>query len=107
MSVATFIDEPLMRISRGWLRLSFIVPVLLLQCRGAKSGQIRNVPLLCVPDGEDVLLVASKGGQVRRPAWCHNLRAHPDVSGRVTGGRRALHASELSGEERVRACRLS
>jgi deazaflavin-dependent oxidoreductase (nitroreductase family) len=75
LAVATAIDRPLMRASRGRLRLSFIIPLLLLRCPGARSGVQREVPLLYVTDGDDVLLVASNGGREREPAWAHNLRA--------------------------------
>ncbi len=99
MYVATRVDRPLMRVSGGRLRLSFIVPTLLLRCRGARTGRIREVPLLYVPDGDGVLLIASNGGQPQAPGWCHNLRAGPDVEcvlkGRVFGYR----SQELSGDQ--------
>ena len=30
-------------------------------------------------DGDNYILVGSKGGAPEHPAWVHNLRAHPDV----------------------------
>ena len=103
LNLATVIDRPLMRVSGGRLRLSFIVPVMLLRCRGARTGALREVPLLYTPDGEDALLVASNGGQATRPAWCYNLRAHPEVSALMNGQNLSLRATELSGSERERA----
>lgn len=48
---------------------------------GAKSGQIREQPLMGLPsDGGGVLIVGSGGGSPKDPAWVHNLRAHPDVT---------------------------
>ena len=103
MYVATSVDRPLMRISKGRVRLSFVIPALLLRCRGARTGLIREVPLLYVPDGDAMLLVASNGGKARAPAWCFNLRAAPDVecvlAGRVFGYR----SEELDGERYAQA----
>lgn len=103
LTIATVIDRPLMRASGGRLRLSFVIPVLLLRCRGARSGARREVPLLYIPDGEDALLVASNGGRAREPAWAHNLRAHPDVHALKSDGEGAYRAEELEGQERAAA----
>jgi deazaflavin-dependent oxidoreductase (nitroreductase family) len=50
---------------------------------GAKSGQRRDVPLMYVPYGKGVLLVASLGGAPKHPTWYYNLVSHPDVDVRV------------------------
>lgn len=100
MRVATVVDRPLMRLSRGRWRLSFVIPCLLLRCRGARTGRLREVPLLYVPDGPDVLLVGSGGGSEREPAWCSNLRAAPDVECVRDGRVEPRVASELTGEPR-------
>lgn len=100
LRVATLIDRPLMRWSAGRLRLSFVIPLVLLRVRGARSGALREVPLLCVPDGDDLILVASNGGRPREPAWAHNLRAHPDVKGLRDGRSRRYRAEELAGTAR-------
>lgn len=99
MRLATAIDRPLMRWSGGRVRLSFPIPLLLLECRGARSGVTREVPLLYVPDGTRVLIVASKGGAPVAPAWCHNLRASPRVTALFSGRRRPFVARELAGRE--------
>ena len=90
-----------MRVSGGRLRLSFVIPVLLLRCRGARTGALREVPLLYVPDGEDALLVASNGGRQQEPAWAHNLRAQPRVHALTTRGEHEYQAHELEGPERA------
>jgi F420H(2)-dependent quinone reductase len=76
--------------------------ILLLDHVGAKSGRRRTAPLLYVEDGRDVVLVASKGGHPRHPAWLHNLRANPDTTVRIGGERRAVRAREARLEERGR-----
>ena len=48
------------------------------------------------------MLVASKGGNPRNPAWFHNLRAHPDVTVQVGSKRRAVRARVATPEERER-----
>ncbi len=55
-------------------------PMVILHTIGAKSGQERVSPLIYYPDGERVVLVASKGGAPTNPDWYHNLRANPEVS---------------------------
>jgi deazaflavin-dependent oxidoreductase (nitroreductase family) len=77
-------------------------PVLLLDHVGAKSGIRRTTPLAYVEDGEDVVLVASKGGHPRNPAWFHNLRANPETTVQIGSQRRAVHARVASAGERAR-----
>jgi deazaflavin-dependent oxidoreductase (nitroreductase family) len=77
-------------------------PMLLLDHVGAKSGQRRTTPLVYVEDGNQLVLVASKGGHARNPAWFHNLRANPDTSIQVGSERRNVHARVARPEERGR-----
>lgn len=67
--------------SRGWVghRVPGMPPNLLLHTVGAKTGQPRTNSLTYARDGDDYLIVASKGGAPRNPAWYHNLKAHPRV----------------------------
>lgn len=76
--------------------------MLLLDHVGARSGVRRTSPLVYARDGDDYVLVASKGGYPRHPAWFHNLKANPDATIQV--GRRVLrvHAHVASDEERAR-----
>ena len=46
---------------------------------GAKSGRERIIPLLYIPYGKRVLLVASAGGALHHPAWHYNLVKHPNI----------------------------
>jgi F420H(2)-dependent quinone reductase len=77
-------------------------PSLLLDHVGAKSGTRRTSPLTYLRDGDDFVIVASKGGNPRNPAWFHNLRAHPDVTIQVGSRRRPVHARVATHEERER-----
>jgi deazaflavin-dependent oxidoreductase (nitroreductase family) len=77
-------------------------PTLLLDHVGARSGVERTTPLLYVDDGDALVLVASKGGYPKNPAWFHNLRAHPDTIVQVGSERRAVRARVASPSERTR-----
>jgi deazaflavin-dependent oxidoreductase (nitroreductase family) len=76
--------------------------MLLLDHVGAKSGTKRTSPLLYFPDGEDVVIVASKGGYPKHPAWYHNLMANPDTTVQIGTERRRVHARVATAEERER-----
>jgi len=78
-------------------------PTLLLTHVGAKSGQKRISPLTYTRgDGDDLVLVASKGGYPKNPAWFHNLKAHPDTEVQVGREQRPVHARVATPEERER-----
>jgi deazaflavin-dependent oxidoreductase (nitroreductase family) len=77
-------------------------PMLLLDHVGARSGAKRTNPLVYVRDGDDFVLVASKGGHPRNPSWYHNLRAHPDTTIQVGAQRRPVRARVARPEERPR-----
>ena len=77
-------------------------PLLLLTTTGAKSGQRRTTPMMYVPDGDRLLVIASNAGAPAHPAWYHNLVAHPDVT--VEVGNETFDATAIvtTGEERQR-----
>jgi deazaflavin-dependent oxidoreductase (nitroreductase family) len=77
-------------------------PSLLLDHVGAKSGTKRTAALSYIKDGDNLVLVASKGGHPRHPAWFHNLRANPDVTVQVGFSRRRVRARVATPEERER-----
>jgi deazaflavin-dependent oxidoreductase (nitroreductase family) len=79
--------------------------MLLLEHVGAKSGKKRVAPLLYVEDGDDLVIVASKGGYPKHPAWFHNLGANPDTTVQVGRERRAVRARVATDEERPRLWR--
>lgn len=83
-------------------RVPGLPPMLLLDHVGAKSGTRRTIPLLYLEDGRDVVVVASKGGHPRNPAWYHNLLAHPDTTVQIGRERRAVHARVADPGERAR-----
>ena len=77
-------------------------PVLIVDHVGAKSGVQRSSVLLYIPDGENAVIIASKGGYPKNPAWLHNLRANPETTAQIGTEHREVHAREAKGEERDR-----
>jgi deazaflavin-dependent oxidoreductase (nitroreductase family) len=83
-------------------RVPGMPPTLLLHHVGARSGTERVSPLTYIPDGQDLVLVASKGGYPKNPAWFHNLNAHPDTTVQVGARKRPVHARVATAQERER-----
>lgn len=77
-------------------------PTLLLDHVGAKSGTKRTSPLVYTVDGQNLVLVASKGGYPKNPGWFHNVVANPDTTVQVGSSHRNVHARVADAEERAR-----
>jgi F420H(2)-dependent quinone reductase len=77
-------------------------PILLLNTVGRKSGKKRTSPLLYVKDGEDFVIIASKGGAPTHPAWFLNLRANPEATVEVGDREVRVRAEEADAEEKAR-----
>ncbi len=94
----------LYRLSAGRIghRVPGLPPMLLLDHVGAKSAKSRTSPLVYVRDGENLVLVASKGGYPKHPAWFYNLKANPDTEVQVGSERRCVHARVANPDERER-----
>ena len=103
INVAMRVDRVLLPLSRGRVSISIGQQVGLLETVGAKSGQRRRIPLLYVRDGDHVVLIASKGGNTKHPAWYHNLKATPQARFLGPGGLTGSYvAREAEGHERDR-----
>jgi deazaflavin-dependent oxidoreductase (nitroreductase family) len=79
---------------------------LLLTTIGRKTGEPRTHPLIYQPDGDNYVVVASKGGWEHHPLWYLNLEANPDVEVQVKGDRFKARARTAEGEERERLWKL-
>jgi deazaflavin-dependent oxidoreductase (nitroreductase family) len=84
----------------GWNVLN--MPVLELTTTGRKSGRPRSVMLTSpLQEGTTLVLVASRGGDDKPPAWLLNIQANPDVEIALQGKpKRRMHARIASPEER-------
>jgi deazaflavin-dependent oxidoreductase (nitroreductase family) len=80
MSQVLRFHEALYKKSDGRIGHNMIgVPTLLLRTTGRRSGATRTNGLVYARDGDDYLVVASKGGADEAPGWLFNLRAKPEV----------------------------
>jgi len=75
-------------------------PVGLVHHVGAKSGTHRVAPLIYLADGERWVIVASKGGTDKHPAWFHNLKANPDTTIEIGRLKHAVRARVVDDAER-------
>lgn len=73
---------------------------LLLTTTGRKSGEPRTTPLIYQRHGDDLLVVASKGGSDQPPLWYLNLRENPEVEVQVLGDRFRARARTATPEEK-------
>jgi deazaflavin-dependent oxidoreductase (nitroreductase family) len=74
--------------------------LLLLHHRGARTGIERVSPLGYLRHQDTVFIVASLGGAPINPAWYHNLKAYPATTIELGAETTAIHATELSADER-------
>jgi F420H(2)-dependent quinone reductase len=77
-------------------------PVLLLDHVGRRSGKKRTSPLIYARDGDDLVVVASKGGSHKDPLWWLNLKEHPETTVQVGSEKRAVVARQATPEEKKR-----
>ena len=90
------LDQLVYRLTRGratassWLSG---VEITMLTTTGAKSGRTRTLPVLGLPDGEDMILIASNFGRPRNPSWYYNLRREPARDGRLRGREPRRHGA--------------
>ena len=83
----------LYRTSQGHLGKTFAGAVCcLVVMTGRKSGKKREIPLIFIPDGDDVILIASQGGMDKHPTWYWNLVADPNIEVIVAGSTRRMVA---------------
>lgn len=98
-------DRVLLKLTNNKTTLTSILsglPVVILTCKGAKSGQLRSLPLLCIQESSGAgkfALVASNWGQQQHPAWYYNLKANPQAKCDIKGQVGDYLAYEASGNE--------
>ena len=77
-------------------------PMILVTMTGAKSGRRLISPLVYGTDGDDIVIMASKGGAPNHPSWYHNLVANPAVTVEVGTDTWEATAELTTGDERKR-----
>ncbi len=101
--LSTLAHRTIVNVSGGrLLNRAYGMPVVQLHTTGRKSGRPR-VTMLTAPiiDDQRVVLVASKGGDDRNPAWFLNLQANPDVELTIDGETRPMKARVASPDEKA------
>jgi deazaflavin-dependent oxidoreductase (nitroreductase family) len=68
--------------------------------RGRSSGKRYRTALIYGRDGDNYIVVASKGGAPEHPEWYRNLVANPEVEVQVGGDRFKARARTANAEER-------
>jgi deazaflavin-dependent oxidoreductase (nitroreductase family) len=99
------IDRGMFRLSRGRTTFSALfsgLPIVMLTTTGARTGELRTLPVLAMPDNDHLILIASNYGRPSNPGWYYNLRAQPSVTIIWKGTSVEMSARELSGDERER-----
>jgi len=79
--------------------------ILLLTTRGRNSGNETTTPLIFGLDGDNPVIVASKGGAPDHPGWYKNLSKTPEVGVQIKGETFRARARDAEGEERDRLWR--
>jgi len=84
------------------------LPVIIVTNTGNKTGAIRKTPLMRVKDGDNYILVGSRGGAPTHPVWVYTLRTNPDVEVRDETTVQAMRVREVpAGPERDRLWALA
>jgi deazaflavin-dependent oxidoreductase (nitroreductase family) len=73
------LDPVLLRVSKGRVRATMVVPSAVLETRGARTGARRRNAVIYFHDGDRVTVVPSNLGGPKHPGWFHNAVANPDV----------------------------
>ncbi|XVQ14358.1 nitroreductase family deazaflavin-dependent oxidoreductase [Spirillospora sp. CA-255316] len=75
---------------------------LLLTTKGRRSGKEYTMPLIYQWDGDNPVVVASKGGDDAHPDWYLNLQANPEVEVQVRAEKFRSRARTATPEEKAR-----
>jgi deazaflavin-dependent oxidoreductase (nitroreductase family) len=80
-------------------------PLVILHTIGAKSGAVREIPLVALVDADGVFIFASRGGSPSHPDWLINLRAQPEIA--VEMGAESFQARLTELPEAERSAKLN
>lgn len=83
----------------------FGAAVLVLETVGRRTGKPRAAPVVYLPDGENLVVVAANGGANGPPAWWLNLQAAGHGVAVLGRERRPVRPLEAAGAERERLWR--
>jgi len=86
--------------SKGRLMTKFPggYPICIVGMTGAKSGARREVGLIHIPKGSNIILIASQGGLDKHPVWYYNVKANPGIDIMVAGGEKKNYVARQVSE---------
>lgn len=102
INLGSHIDKWLIKSYGGKINSTIAWPCLLLTTTGVRTKKPRTTPLAYLKDGENVVLIASRGGSAVHPSWYLNLKANPEVSVFLDGNSATYIAREAEGKQRAR-----
>lgn len=94
-------DAFMLRVTKGRHTFTELagLPIVQLTMRGAKTGKLRSLTLVGLPDHGRLALIATNFGRTHNPGWYYNLKAHSECQVRWNGKEEVFLARETSGEE--------
>lgn len=104
------VDKPLLRLTNNRTSFTSILaglPVILLHTTGARTGLPRQTPLVAIPHGSRIILIASYFGRPHHPSWYYNLKACPEVQVSFDGNCGEYLARQAAGQEREEYWRMA
>ena len=95
------VDKAFIELTKGKHSLAEILgwPIVEITTLGAKSNQLRTMPLIGVIDNEKIALIASNFGREHNPGWYYNLKVHPECEVLFKGRTGKYIARETEGDE--------
>lgn len=81
-------------------------PLVILHTIGAKSGEVREIPLVALVEDDAMVVFASKAGAPTNPDWAYNLRANPRITveyGTESFAADVVELPEAEGQARLRS----
>lgn len=74
-------------------------PLVILHTIGAKSGAVREIPLVALVQPDRMIIFASAAGSPKHPAWYFNLVAHPEITVEYLTEKFTARVTELPADE--------
>lgn len=84
------------------LSRAYGISILLLTVTGRKTEKKRTVPLLYFDNGDNIVVVASKGGSPNHPEWYLNSVSNPEVTIQIRRKRIEMQAVTATPDERAK-----
>ncbi len=102
--VIPHLDRAVSKATGGKTTLTrLLMPMVMLEHIGAKSGTRRQTPLAAFPWEGGWIVIASNFGREKHPAWSGNLIANPQAWAEPGTGLVAVDANLLEGDRRQQA----